>query len=174
MGASYNLRRLALCGVHISRPPSRPATMPSLTPSPVSTMSSSNSLHSAMGSGSSSNGNAHAGPSNFSSGSAPPAEREGGHGSSSTNHAQAQSATAAQQQQQQKQPPAFEFMKRKKWADLLVSELSEAIILVLSTSCKILFCGHAVQELLGSRDEDLVDWDLVDLMNGAFFSRSSV
>lgn len=145
--------------------------MPSLTPSPVSTMSSSNSLHSAMGSGSSSNANARAGPSNFSSGSAPPAEREGGHGSSSSNHAQVQSATVVQQQQQQqqKQPPAFEFMKRKKWADLLVSELSEAIILVLSTSCKILFCGHAVQELLGSRDEDLVDWDLVDLMNGAFF-----
>lgn len=115
-----------------------------------------------MGSRSSSNANAHAGPSNFS-------------GSALSAHGNAQAQTAAattnatQQQQsreQQKQPPAFEFMKRKRWADLLVSELSEAIILVLSTSCRILFCGHAVQELLGWKDEDLVDWDLVDLMNG--------
>ena len=66
-----------------------------------------------------------------------------------------------------KQPPAFEFMKRKRWADLLISELSEAIILVLSASCKVLFCGHAVQELLGWKDEELVDGDLIELMNGA-------
>lgn len=48
-----------------------------------------------------------------------------------------------------------------------MSELSEAIILVLSPACRILFCGHAVQELLGWKDEELIDWDLVDLMNGA-------
>ncbi|ETW86160.1 hypothetical protein HETIRDRAFT_239856, partial [Heterobasidion irregulare TC 32-1] len=59
----------------------------------------------------------------------------------------------------------FEFMKRKRWADLLISELSEAIILVLSASCKVLFCGHAVQELLGWKDEELVDGDLIELMN---------
>lgn len=58
-------------------------------------------------------------------------------------------------------------MKRKRWADLLISELSEAIILVLSASCKVLFCGHAVQELLGWKDEELVDGDLIELMNGA-------
>ncbi|TFY51824.1 hypothetical protein EVG20_g10821 [Dentipellis fragilis] len=66
-----------------------------------------------------------------------------------------------------KQPPPFEFMKRKRWADLLISELSDAILLVLSEDCRILFCGRAVQELLGWKDEELVDGDLVELMNGA-------
>ncbi|KAA1469364.1 hypothetical protein DENSPDRAFT_834962 [Dentipellis sp. KUC8613] len=64
-----------------------------------------------------------------------------------------------------KQPPPFEFMKRKRWADLLISELSDAILLVLSEDCRILFCGRAVQELLGWKDEELVDGDLVELMN---------
>ena len=77
-----------------------------------------------------------------------------------------------QQQQQQpppplKQPPAFEFMKRKRWANLLISELSEAIILVLSASCNVLFCRHAVLDLLGWKDEELIDGDLIELMNGA-------
>ncbi|TFY73211.1 hypothetical protein EWM64_g10800 [Hericium alpestre] len=66
-----------------------------------------------------------------------------------------------------RQPPIFEFMKRKRWADLLVTELSEAILLVLSPACRVLFCGRAVQELLGWKDEELVDGELLELMNGA-------
>ncbi|KAH9950301.1 hypothetical protein B0H21DRAFT_870965 [Amylocystis lapponica] len=65
----------------------------------------------------------------------------------------------------QKEPQTFEFTKRKRWADLLVTELSDAIILVLSATCKVLYCGAAVTELLGWRDEELVDGDLPDLMN---------
>jgi hypothetical protein len=61
---------------------------------------------------------------------------------------------------------AFEFTKRKKFADLLITELAEAIILVLSPHCKIWFCGTAVTELLGWRDEELIDGDLMELING--------
>lgn len=60
----------------------------------------------------------------------------------------------------------FEFTKRKRWADLLIHELSEAIIFVLSNECKVLFCSKAVSELLGWRDAELIDKDLVDLVNG--------
>ncbi|KZT09753.1 uncharacterized protein LAESUDRAFT_722738 [Laetiporus sulphureus 93-53] len=59
----------------------------------------------------------------------------------------------------------FEFTKRKRWADLLVTELSEAILLVLSAEGKVWYCGAAVGELLGWREDDLVDADFAELMN---------
>lgn len=65
-------------------------------------------------------------------------------------------------------PSTFEFTKRKRWADLLIHELSEAIIFVLSNECKVLFCSRAVLELLGWRDAELIDKDLVDLVNGVY------
>jgi hypothetical protein len=65
-------------------------------------------------------------------------------------------------------PSTFEFTKRKRWADLLIHELSEAIIFVLSNQCKVLFCSRAVSELLGWRDAELIDKDLVDLVNGEY------
>ncbi|KAI0647390.1 hypothetical protein C8Q79DRAFT_907820 [Trametes meyenii] len=64
-----------------------------------------------------------------------------------------------------KEIPVFEFTKRKRWADLLVTELNDAVILVLSSTCQVWYCGNAVTELLGWRDDELVDGDLVDLMN---------
>lgn len=64
--------------------------------------------------------------------------------------------------------PAFEFTKRKRWADLLITELTEAIILILSTQCQILYCSSAVKELLGWRDEDLIDTEFLDLVNGTW------
>ncbi|KAI0672885.1 hypothetical protein C8Q78DRAFT_1077203 [Trametes maxima] len=64
-----------------------------------------------------------------------------------------------------KEIPVFEFTKRKRWADLLVTELNDAVILVLSSMCQVWYCGNAVTELLGWRDDELVDGDLVDLMN---------
>ena len=63
--------------------------------------------------------------------------------------------------------PVFEFTKRKRWADLLITELNDTIILVLSQSYQVWYCGGAVTELLGWRDDELVDGDLIDLMNGA-------
>ena len=62
----------------------------------------------------------------------------------------------------------FEFTKRKRWADLLITELTEAIILILSTQCQILYCSAAVKELLGWRDEDLIDTEFLDLVNGTW------
>ena len=64
----------------------------------------------------------------------------------------------------------FEFTKRKRWADLLITELTEAIILILSTQCQILYCSAAVKELLGWRDEDLIDTEFLDLVNGTWMS----
>lgn len=60
----------------------------------------------------------------------------------------------------------FEFTKRKRWADLLVTEVNDTIILVLSDACQVWYCGNAVSELLGWRDDELVDGDFIDLMNG--------
>ncbi|CDO73601.1 hypothetical protein BN946_scf185014.g71 [Trametes cinnabarina] len=64
-----------------------------------------------------------------------------------------------------KELPVFEFTKRKRWADLLITEVSDTLILVLSDRCQVWYCGNAVTELLGWRDDELVDGDLVDLMN---------
>ncbi|TFK42470.1 hypothetical protein BDQ12DRAFT_719341 [Crucibulum laeve] len=65
----------------------------------------------------------------------------------------------------QKPPLTFEFTKRKRWADLLITELVDVIIFILSPSCKVLYCGTAVTELLGYRDADLVECDLTDFIN---------
>lgn len=70
-----------------------------------------------------------------------------------------------------KEIPVFEFTKRKRWADLLVTELNDTVIFVLSETCQVWYCGSAVTELLGWRDDELVDGDLLDLMNGASRSR---
>ena len=66
------------------------------------------------------------------------------------------------------EPTTFEFAKRKHWADLLITELSEAIILVLGPTAKIWYCNPAVHELLGWTDEELIDVDLTDILNGEF------
>lgn len=81
----------------------------------------------------------------------------------------ATTSTAADGSSAQKelQQHNFEFTKRKRWADLLIAELAEAIILILSSSRKVLFCSAAAYELLGWRDEEFIDIDLCDFMNGA-------
>lgn len=62
----------------------------------------------------------------------------------------------------------FEFTKRKRWADLLIAELTEAIILVLSQDGTVSYCGNAVYDLLGWRDEEVVDKKFTEIMNGEF------
>jgi hypothetical protein len=61
------------------------------------------------------------------------------------------------------------FTKRKRWADLLVTELSDTITLILAPTCRVLYCGQAVQELLGWNDVDLVDCDFLALISGVYF-----
>jgi hypothetical protein len=65
----------------------------------------------------------------------------------------------------QKPQQPFEFTKRKRWADLLITELADAIIFILSSTCKVLYCGTAVNELLGWRDVDLIDGDLINFID---------
>ncbi len=63
---------------------------------------------------------------------------------------------------------SYEFTKRKRWADLLVSELADTIIFVLSGEGKVLYVGTAVTELLGWREVDLVDCDFGEIVSGNF------
>jgi hypothetical protein len=67
------------------------------------------------------------------------------------------------------QPTNWDFAKRKRWADLLITELSDTIILILAPTCKIIYCGQAIQELLGWNDVDLVDYDFLGLISGEYF-----
>jgi PAS domain S-box-containing protein len=59
----------------------------------------------------------------------------------------------------------FDFTKRKRWADLLISELTEAIMLILSQTGQVWYCGPAVKELLGWKDEEVIDTNISDIMN---------
>ncbi|KAJ7632975.1 white collar photoreceptors-like protein [Roridomyces roridus] len=61
----------------------------------------------------------------------------------------------------------FEFGKRKRWADLVVNELVDVLLLVLSSTGKILFCGAGLQTLLGWKNTDLIDFDFIDLLNAS-------
>nr|URY20121.1 blue light receptor WC2 [Flammulina filiformis] len=58
----------------------------------------------------------------------------------------------------------FDFTKRKRWADLLVTELADSIILILSNTSTILYCGSAITELLGWKDSELMDRPFEDLV----------
>ncbi|KAF8517587.1 hypothetical protein BU17DRAFT_49724 [Hysterangium stoloniferum] len=55
---------------------------------------------------------------------------------------------------------SFEFTKRKRWTDTLFSEISETLFLIVSPSFKVLYCGSAVAELLGWKEDQLIDADL--------------
>lgn len=70
----------------------------------------------------------------------------------------------------QQPAPVFEFTKRKKWADLLVTELAGTIILVLSPNAEVLYCGAAAVELLGWKEEDVIDTELAHWMHGMLTS----
>ncbi|KAG7448235.1 uncharacterized protein BT62DRAFT_930327 [Guyanagaster necrorhizus] len=59
----------------------------------------------------------------------------------------------------------YEFTKRKRWADLLITELADTIIFVLSDEGKVLYVGTAVTELLGWREVDLVDCDFGEIVS---------
>lgn len=61
----------------------------------------------------------------------------------------------------------FEFTKRKRWADILITGLTDVIIFVLSPEGKVLYCGNAVTELLGWSDTDILDLHLSDFIIGA-------
>ncbi|KAJ6618877.1 hypothetical protein B0H10DRAFT_2028341 [Mycena sp. CBHHK59/15] len=61
--------------------------------------------------------------------------------------------------------PSFEFGKRKRWADLVVTELVDVLLLVLSPQGKVMYCGTGLKGLLGWKDSDIIDFDFADLLN---------
>lgn len=72
---------------------------------------------------------------------------------------QAQSPQAVQKPQQ-----AYDFTRRKRWADIIVTDAADVIVLILSAECKILYCGNAVTEILGWKGAELIDLNLLDLI----------
>jgi len=46
--------------------------------------------------------------------------------------------------------------------------LTEAIVLVLSPTGKVLFCNPAVREILGWQEGELIDKDFMDFVNGLY------
>jgi hypothetical protein len=62
----------------------------------------------------------------------------------------------------------YEFTKRKRWTETLFSEISETLLLVLSPTCQVLYCGSAIVELLGWKEDQLVDSDLRVLIEGTY------
>jgi PAS domain-containing protein len=84
------------------------------------------------------------------------------------------SSQPVQLQPNQQPPPPWEFTRRKRWADLLITELSGAIVLVLSPRRKVLSCNPAVREILGWQDGELIDKDLKDFVNGLSISPSTL
>ena len=63
------------------------------------------------------------------------------------------------------QKSTYEFTKRKRWPDLLITGLVDSVLFILSPSCTVLYVATAVNELLGWKDVDLVDLDFIKLIN---------
>ncbi|KAF7322413.1 hypothetical protein HMN09_00019300 [Mycena chlorophos] len=61
--------------------------------------------------------------------------------------------------------PSFEFGKRKRWADLVITELVDVLLLVLSPLGKVLYCGNGLKNTLGWNETNLIDCDFHDLIH---------
>lgn len=61
-------------------------------------------------------------------------------------------------------PKTFEFTKRKRWADLLVTELADGINLILSKMRVILYCAPVITEMTGWKSADLLGCDFNELL----------
>ena len=83
-------------------------------------------------------------------------------------------STSVPSSQQQPPPPvtSFEFTRRKRWPDILINEVPENIMLVLSPNGKIWFSGVAMVELLGWTVEEVLDKDFLCFVNGTSFPLS--
>jgi len=61
----------------------------------------------------------------------------------------------------------FGFLKRKRWAELLVTELADGTNFVSFTSGTVLYCGPVLTKLTGWRDTDLLDHDILKVVTRA-------
>lgn len=75
--------------------------------------------------------------------------------------------------QKQSQPAGFEFTRRKRWLDILVSELPDLAVFVLSETGTIWYTGPAVKDLLGWKVGELIDKDVAHILNGAWRALSA-
>jgi hypothetical protein len=60
----------------------------------------------------------------------------------------------------------YDYTKRKRWGDLISSEVVETVAFVVNSSLTVLLCGAAICELLGWRDADFLDTELTEYMDG--------
>ncbi|EAU88722.2 hypothetical protein CC1G_01095 [Coprinopsis cinerea okayama7 len=61
----------------------------------------------------------------------------------------------------------YDFTKRRRWADLVVSELVDSLTFVITPETKVLYCqcGGATQDVLGWTESDFIDSELVDYIH---------
>ena len=66
----------------------------------------------------------------------------------------------------QKSQAIFEFTKRKRWADVLVSELVNVAILVLSQTGSIMHADAAAHTVTGYSEDQLLGKNFSDIIHG--------
>ncbi|KIO34820.1 hypothetical protein M407DRAFT_16768 [Tulasnella calospora MUT 4182] len=91
-------------------------------------------------------------------------------GPSSSQHAKKpannkSSASRQEKQDDQKHTKAFDFTQRKRWADILVNELSGAVLFVLSGAANIVFVGEAARELLNWSETNVQGMKFTNLLH---------
>ena len=64
-------------------------------------------------------------------------------------------------------PTTFEFTRRKKWQDILLSELPDTVLFVLDVHRVIQYANPGATEALGWDVEEMVDKDVLDFVNSA-------
>jgi PAS domain-containing protein len=90
-----------------------------------------------------------------------------GRGSDANGTAAARATPAPSTTRERERQQVFEFTRRKRWADILISEVPDSILLILNPRRTVLYCGPAVVELLGWQPENMVDHDFLSFVNGA-------
>ena len=74
----------------------------------------------------------------------------------------------AQQSQAQRGNQIFEFTKRKKWTNILLSEQPDTVIVILDNDNRVQYVGPGMRDVLGWEVEDLVETDFLEVVNGMF------
>ena len=81
---------------------------------------------------------------------------------------QAQHHAGAAAARQANTAQVFEFTKRKKWADILISELPDTVTLILDADGQIQYVAPNATDVLGWQVEELSETDVLEIINGAF------
>jgi len=56
-------------------------------------------------------------------------------------------------------------IRRKRWQETLILELQGSVPFIISKSGKFLFCGRSIREVLGWKETELVDANIVDFLH---------